>query len=230
MTGMPIWYELMTPDPAGVAAFYRAVGGWDIPAQGNAMPNGSEYREIKRPDGGNLGGVLTQTQAMRESGARPGWIPYFHVKGVEDACAKAESMGAATHMPPTQMHVGTLAMVADAQGAPFYLMDPAPPANDPDARSDVWDREKPGHCRWNELATTDAPAAKDFYTRLLGWTSDRSMPMGERGDYLFVECEGNQIGAINPWIGENQPPMWLPYLGVDSIARAAEGRKPMAAP
>jgi predicted enzyme related to lactoylglutathione lyase len=41
MTGMPIWYELMTPDPAGVAAFYRAVGGWDIPAQGNAMPNGS---------------------------------------------------------------------------------------------------------------------------------------------------------------------------------------------
>jgi len=134
MTGMPIWYELMTPDPAGVAEFYRAVGGWDIPAQGNTMPNGSEYREIKRPDGGNLGGVLTQTQAMRDGGARPGWIPYFHVKGVEDACAKAESMGGTIHMDPTPMHVGTLAMVADAQGAPFYLMDPVPPANDPNAK------------------------------------------------------------------------------------------------
>lgn len=225
MTGMPIWYELMTPDPDGVADFYRAVGGWDIPAQGNAMPNGSEYREIKRPDGGNLGGVLTLTDGMRQGGARPGWIPYFHVKGVEDAVARAEGMGATTHMPPTKMHVGTLAMLADAQGAPFYLMDPIPPANDPNAKSDVWDREKPGHCRWNELATTDAPAAKDFYTSLLGWTSDRSMPMGERGDYLFLECEGNEIGAINPWIGENQPPMWLFYLGVDSIARALEAAK-----
>ena len=225
MTGMPIWYELMTPDPAGVAEFYRAVGGWDIPAQGNTMPNGSEYREIKRPDGGNLGGVLTQTQAMRDGGARPGWIPYFHVKGVEDACAKAESMGGTIHMDPTPMHVGTLAMVADAQGAPFYLMDPVPPAHDPNAKSDVWDREKPGHCRWNELATTDASAAKEFYTKLLGWTSDRSMPMGERGDYLFLECEGNEIGAINPWIGEHQSPMWLLYLGVDNIARAVEAAK-----
>jgi predicted enzyme related to lactoylglutathione lyase len=225
MTGMPIWYELMTPDPDGVADFYRAVGGWDIPAQGNAMPNGSEYREIKRPDGGNLGGVLTLTDGMRQGGARPGWIPYFHVKGVEDAVARAEGMGATTHMPPTKMHVGTLAMLADAQGAPFYLMDPIPPANDPNAKSDVWDREKPGHCRWNELATTDAPAAKDFYTSLLGWTSDRSMPMGERGDYLFLECEGNAIGAINPWIGENQSPTWLLYLGVDNVARAVDAAK-----
>ena len=225
MTGMPIWYELMTPDPAGSADFYRAVGGWEIPAAGMAMPNGSEYREIKRPDGGNLGGALTITASMADGGARPGWIPYFHVKGVEDTVAKAEGMGATTHMAPTAMHVGTLAMIADAQGAPFYLMDPTPPADNPDAKSDVWDREKAGHCRWNELATTDAPAAKAFYTSLLGWKSDNSMPMGERGDYLFVECEGNAIGAINPMIREGQPPMWLLYLGVDNIPRAVEAAK-----
>jgi predicted enzyme related to lactoylglutathione lyase len=223
MTGMPIWYELMTPDPAAVAPFYRAVGGWDIPSQGHAMPNGSEYREVKRTDGGNLGGALTLTQAMRDGGARPGWMPYFHVSDVDAAVAKAQSRGATVHMPASTMEgVGRMAMIADPQGAPFYLMDPVPPADNPDAKSDVWDREKPGHCRWNELATTDAPAARDFYTSLLGWQSDRTMPMGERGDYLFLECEGNQIGAINPMIGENQPPMWLLYLGVESIARAIE--------
>jgi predicted enzyme related to lactoylglutathione lyase len=225
MTGMPIWYELMTPDPNGVREFYRAVGGWDIPPSGNAMPNGSEYREIKRTDGGNLGGLLTITPAMQDGGARAGWIPYFHVKGVEGAVDRAEAMGATTHMPPTSMHVGTLAMIADPQGAPFYLMDPIPPAGNPAAKSDVWDRERAGHCRWNELATTDAPAAKEFYTKLLGWKSENSMPMGERGDYLFIESEGNQIGAINPWIGEDQPPMWLLYLGVDSIARAVKAAK-----
>jgi predicted enzyme related to lactoylglutathione lyase len=226
MTGMPIWYELMTPDPTGSAAFYRAVGGWDIPAAGMAMPNGSEYRQIGRPDGGNLGGALTITPAMADGGARPGWIAYFHVADVDAAVAQAEAMGATVHMPPTTMgEIGRLAMIADAQGAPFYLMAPTPPADNPDAQSDVWDARKAGHCRWNELATTDAPAARDFYTTLLGWTSDRSMPMGAAGDYLFVECEGNAIGAINPMIREGQPPMWLPYLGVDDIGRAVEAAK-----
>ena len=35
MTGMPIWYELMTPDPDAVRQFYREVGGWQI-AQASA--------------------------------------------------------------------------------------------------------------------------------------------------------------------------------------------------
>ena len=226
MTGMPIWYELMTPDPAGVTPFYRAVGGWEIPAEGFSNPNGSEYRMISRSDGGNLGGALTLTKAMQDSGARPCWIPYFHVDDVDDAVARAERMGGKVQMKASTIpDIGRIAMVSDAQGAPFYLMKPTPPAGNPDAKSDVWDREKPGHCRWNELATTDAPAAKEFYTALLGWKSERSMPMGERGDYLFLECEGNEIGAINPWIGEDQPPMWLFYLGVDSIARALDAAK-----
>ena len=226
MTGMPIWYELMTIDKAKVARFYRAVGGWDIPAKGNTMPDGTEYVQILRPDGGNLGGVLTLTQKMQDGGARPGWIPYFHVADVDESVAQAEAMGGKVQMPAFDIPgIGRLVMITDPQGAPTYLMDPIPPAGDPNARSDVWDREKPGHCRWNELATTDAPAAKDFYTKLLGWTSDRSMPMGERGDFFFVVCVGFVFGAINPMIREGQPPMWLAYLGVDNIARAVEAAK-----
>ena len=33
--------------------------------------------------------------------------------------------------------VGRIAMVTDPDGAPFYLMTPAPPAGRPDAESDV---------------------------------------------------------------------------------------------
>jgi predicted enzyme related to lactoylglutathione lyase len=226
MTGMPIWYELMTPDIEAVREFYRTVGGWNIPDSGSPVGTGAmDYRAIQRADGGMAGGVLQMSQDMIDHGARPGWLPYFHVADVAATVARVEALGGKVHMPPRTIDVGTMAMVADPQGAPFYVMDPIPPASQPDAKSDVWDREKPGHCRWNELATTDAPAARAFYTELLGWTSERSMPMGERGDYLFLECEGNEIGAINPWIGENQPPMWLLYLGVDSIARALEAAK-----
>lgn len=223
MTGLPIWYELMTADLAKAAPFYRAVGGWEIPAEGMAMPNGSTYAQIVRPDGGNLGGVLTLTPGMQDGGARSGWLPYFHVADVDAAVSQAETMGATVQMAPWTIEgVGRLAMIADPQGAPFYLMAPVPPAGDPNAKSDVFDERKPGHCRWNELTTSDAPAAKAFYADLLGWEFNDVMQMGALGDYLFVDCEGRRIGAISPVIREGQNPMWLLYLGVADIDAAAE--------
>jgi predicted enzyme related to lactoylglutathione lyase len=224
MAGLPIWYELMTPDPAAVAPFYRAVFGWDIPAKGMAMPNGSDYRMIGRADGGNAGGVLKLSEGMQQMGAKPGWLTYFHVEDVDAAAAKATELGATIHMPPTTMGgAGRMSMLSDPQGAHFYLMTPTPPPDQPDARSDVFEANTPGHCWWTELQTTDEPASTRFYIELLGWSADNAMPMGEHGNYRFVEAEGTAIGAINPWLSEWLPVSWLPYFGVDNIdvARAA---------
>ena len=219
--GSPIWYELMTPDPAGVTAFYRATLGWEIQAEGMQNPSGSEYRMIGRGDGGHAGGVLTITPGMSAGGARPGWLTYFNVDDVDAATAKAQELGATVHMPPMTMEgVGRIAMLADPQGAPFYLMTPAPPADRPDAQSDVFKPTTPGHCVWNELETTDEPGATAFYTALLGWNAGRTMPMGEKGDYRFVEAAGTQIGAINPWMADYMTLGWLPYFGVANIEAA----------
>lgn len=224
MAGMPIWYELMTPDPAAVAPFYRATLGWEIPAEGHPMPNGSEYREIKRVGGGNAGGVLKLTPQMAGGGARPGWMAYFHVDDVDASVAKAQGLGASVHMPAMTMEgVGRMAMIADPQGAPFYVMDPTPPPHDPDAQSDVFQPNTPGHCWWNELETTDEPAATEFYKALFGWSADNTMPMGDKGVYRFVEQDGKAIGAINPWMAEGMPVCWLPYFGVADIEAAREG-------
>ncbi len=55
--GSPIWYELMTPDPAGAKAFYDAVIGWTV----EAAPSGDvDYRMIAA-QGGLVGGVLGLT-------------------------------------------------------------------------------------------------------------------------------------------------------------------------
>ena len=220
--GGPIWYELMTPDPAAVAAFYRTTLGWEIPAEGHPMPNGSAYREIKRTDGGFAGGVLTLTPSMASGGAHPGWLTYFNVDDVDASVRRAEGLGASVHMPPTTMEgVGRMAMLADPQGAPFYLMTPTPPPGNPDAKSDVFEPMKAGHCRWNELNTTDAAGALAFYTALFGWTAGMAMPMGPAGDYQFIEASGVPIGAISPCQGK--PSAWLPIFGVADIvsARAA---------
>ena len=224
--GQPIWYELMAPDPAAVAPFYRAVGGWEIPAAGNAMPNGSEYRMIGRADGGNLGGVLTLTDGMQSSGARTEWLPYFYVDDVDAAAAKVEQLGGKVQMPATTMgDVGRMAMVTDPQGAPFYLMKPTPPADNPDGKSDVFDVREPGHVRWNELQTTDEPGATAFYKALFGWGTENTMPMGDKGDYRFIESGGVQIGAINPWMPDWMGVAWLPYLGVADIEKARDAAK-----
>ena len=226
MAGRPIWYELMTPDPGAVAPFYRATLGWEIPAEGDPMPNGVEYREIKRDDGGFAGGVLTLTSQMAGGGARPGWMTYFHLEDVDASVAKAQSLGASVHMPPMTMEgVGRMAMIADPRGAPFYLMDPTPPPDRPDAQSDVFQPGTPGHCWWNELETTDEPAATAFYRALFGWSADNTMPMGDKGDYRFIEQDGEQIGAINPWMADYMTVGWLPYFGVADIEAARDHAK-----
>lgn len=224
MAGGPIWYELMTPDPAAVTPYYHAVLGWDIPAEGNAMPNGAEYRTIARKDGGRAGGVLTLNQGMLDAGARPCWFAYFHVEDVEAALDKAISLGASVWMGvQDEPEAGRMALIADPQGAPFYIISPTPPPGMEDMKIDVFDPAKPGHCRWMQLDTTDAPAANDFYTTLFGWSTRDTMPMGDAGDYRFIDFEGTRIGAFNPMIGDGQQPLWLLYFGVEDIeaARAA---------
>jgi predicted enzyme related to lactoylglutathione lyase len=226
MTGMPIWYELMTPDPGAVAAFYEAVGGWKVVDMGMTTDaSGHDYRMIQRPDGGSLGGVLTMNRDMIDHGAKPGWVTYFHVDDVDASVAKIEALGGKTRMPARAVAVGRMAMVSDPQGAPFYVMSPTPPADQPDAKSDVFDETKAGHCRWNELSTSDEPGALKFYVDVLGWESRDKMPMGERGDYFFLHCEDRRIGAISPWLNEGQQPAWLFYMGVDDIDRAHAAAK-----
>jgi predicted enzyme related to lactoylglutathione lyase len=221
MAGTPIWYELMTPDPDEVRDFYRAVVGWEIGSAGMTAGSGdNDYRAIQRGDGGMAGGVLKLSQDMLDHGAKPGWLPYFHVEDVAASADKAKALGGQVWMGPRTIEVGTMAMLGDPQGAAFYIMDPVPPADKPEARSDVFQAGTPGHCAWNELETTDEPGATAFYTQLFGWGADRSMPMGDKGDYRFITAGEEPLGAINPWMADYMSVGWLPYFAVADIDAA----------
>jgi predicted enzyme related to lactoylglutathione lyase len=212
-----IWYELITPDPEGAKAFYDAVVGWNI-GQGVAEYNG--YRMIQRSDGGNAGGVLPLTDEMRQHGAHPIWLGYINVDDVDQSVASIESAGGKALLPATDIpNVGRIAMVADPQGAPFYVMKPIPPADKPDGKSDVFSPDQPGRVGWNELSTSDPVAARKFYTERFGWGSDEFMDMGEMGEYRFLEKDGTRIGALCGMM-PSQHPKWRYYFRVPSIAKA----------
>lgn len=214
-----IWYELMTSDVAGAKAFYDKVIGWNIGAE-SASP-GQDYRMIGRSDGGNAGGVLGLTPEMIAGGANPGWLGYLHTADVDAAITAIEADGGKVQMPAIDMPgVGRMAMVADPQGAPFYLMTPTPPPGMEDAISDVFSVDQPQRVRWNELASADLCAAIAFYTTHFGWTQQGEMDMGPMGKYAFIQHGGVGIGAIMGLIPPASASKWTFFIGVDDIDRA----------
>lgn len=219
-SGTFIWYELMTSDADAAKAFYDPVIGWNI----GSRPTGDsdmDYRMIERTDGGMAGGVLNLSQSMIAGGAKPGWLGYIHSPDVDRTVGRIVDAGGSVHMGPNEMPgVGRMAMVADPQGATFYVMTPAPPDGDPDATSDVFDVVKPQHCRWNQLQTRDPAAAVALYKDLFGWQQEGSMPMGGMGDYMFIQNDGVGIGAIMPLMDDVEQPVWSFFFGVDDIDRA----------
>ena len=214
-----IWYELMTPDPEGSKAFYDAVVGWNI---GKAEEAYNGYRMIGT-DGGFAGGVLPLNAEMQQHGARPTWLGYIHVTDVDRSIKSIEQAGGKALMPATDIpNVGRIAMVADPQGAPFYVMKPIPPEGRENEPSTVFSPGKDGRCSWNELSTSDPVAARRFYGEQFGWTSDEFMDMGEHGEYRFFDHHGVRLGAVSGMMNQDQHPHWRYYFRVPSVSKAKE--------
>lgn len=211
-----IWYELLTSDAQAAQRFYGTVLGWQFADSGQPSV---DYRIINVKDEG-VGGLMQITDEMRAGGARPVWLGYILVDDVDAAVKKLTASGGAVHMAATDLpNVGRIAMVADAQGAPFYLMRPSPPADAPDKESRAFARTEPlvGHCAWNELASSDADAAIDFYTGLCGWRQEGEMDMGPMGKYRFFYHGETMVGAVMPKPEQMPVSMWGFYHRVADI-------------
>src|SRR5687768_10983835 len=175
LQGSHIWYELMTTDPDGAKRFYEAV----VPglALGDRLPGDQDYRIINRSDGGSLGGVMSLTEEMRSHGGKPVWMGYVGADDVDATIAQVEAGGGKALMPAFNIPQGRIAMVADPQGNPFYVMKPIPPSGQEDKRIDVFSPTEEQRVSWNELTTADPARARAFYGELFGWTSEEFMPM-----------------------------------------------------
>ena len=215
--GMPIWYELQTTDVAAAKHFYGPITGWttaSFPSPGGGM----DYAVWTMDDTG-VGGLASPPPGVS---VPSGWLAYFHVQDVDAKAAEVQAAGGAVTMPASDIPgVGRIALVADPQGVPFYLMRPDPSSSDTDSTS--FSETLPGRAAWNELVTSDQGTALPFYARLLGWTSNEAMPMGEMGDYRFIDGAGGvRLGAMMNRHAPEQPLRWAFYFKVPDADRAAE--------
>jgi predicted enzyme related to lactoylglutathione lyase len=90
----------------------------------------------------------------------------------------------------------------------------------------------PGTFSWAELVTSDADAAKAFYTEVFGWDY-RDTPIGDGMVYSTALVDGQPAAAL--YASTEQPPHWNCYVTVasadESTAKAGElGAAIMAEP
>ena len=86
----------------------------------------------------------------------------------------------------------------------------------------------PGQIGWVDLTVADAPALRDFYARVTGWTPS-PVEMGDYQDFCMSAADGRVVAGICHARGENAglPPVWLVYITVadldESLRRCVEG-------
>jgi len=209
-----VWYELMTGDVAGAAAFYADLVGWQ--AEDSGMP-GVEYTLLKVGQA-RTAGLMALPAELAAIGMPACWRGYVAVDDVDASEARLLQLGGKVLRPASDIPgVGRFASVADPQGAAFVLFKPMPTEPPVLPRPDA-----PGTTGWHELHAVDGATAFEFYAALFGWTKGESFDMGPMGTYQLFEIDGVPSGGIMTRDPSDPVPGWRFYVRVESVEAAAQ--------
>jgi predicted enzyme related to lactoylglutathione lyase len=203
--GMPYWIDLTTSDVRKSARFYSELLGWEI--------SGEDYR-IARVQGLPVAGFIPQPEGG--GGFPDTWVTYFLADDIEGQVEQVKSLGGRVLAEPTEVDLGRMAVLVDAAGALFGLIEPA-------GEDAFIAAGEPGTPVWHELtATAGFERAVDFYHGLLDWELV-AMEAGEDFTYTTAMVEGAPFAGI--WKAEGVfppqvPSFWQSYLGVLDIDAA----------
>lgn len=117
--GSPVWNECVSPDPVRALQFYSDVFG--MTAEEMDMGGGmGTYRVLSNSAGHQCAGLMAPPPGVEMP---PHWNVYFGVDNVDDSVTKTTGLGGTAVVPAMDVPgVGRMAMVADPQGAMFWVM------------------------------------------------------------------------------------------------------------
>lgn len=216
-TGSFCWVELGTTDAAAAKQFYGDLMGWQ--AEDVPMPEG--VYSMMLLDGKPAAAMYQLTPEMREQGVPPHWMLYIAVEDADAMAEKIKENGGEVKMAPFDvMEHGRMAVCSDPQGAVFSIWQAKEHVG-------IMADPGPGTLGWSELATTDAEAAKTFYSNVFGYGLKTS-PIGGI-EYTELQIDGRSVGGLmemtEEWKGV--PPHWMPYFvvtGADATVQAASSK------
>ena len=114
--GAMTWNDLVTPDPDGAARFYGALFGWTT----QEIPEAGGYRVITNGERTN-GGIMPLDRERMGAETPPNWLPYFGHEDVDRLAGDVEGLGGRLLDGPIRMLQGSIAVLADPQGAVFAV-------------------------------------------------------------------------------------------------------------
>ncbi len=118
------WNELLTRDIQAARSFYEQLFGWEFTDYPSAW---SKYYLVQQGEEENSG----MLQMDERWGDMPAcWLPYFAVRSVDLSVDRARQLGGFVHVHPYDIPEGRFAMVGDAQGGVFDLVEMTPTAEE----------------------------------------------------------------------------------------------------
>lgn len=205
------WADLSTTDPGDAKRFYGELFGWEF----DDLPVGDGVVYTMCRIGASSVAALNELQQEeREMGVPPHWNNYVTVEDVDASSARAAQLGGAVVVSPFEvMGAGRMAVIQDPTGAILCLWS----AGDSIGAERV---NEPGCLTWNDLVSTDAEAARDFYGGLFGWRYDK-MPADDV-DYWVCWNGDRTNGGLIKAPTEGMPSFWYPYFAVEEAGAAKE--------
>jgi len=113
--GDVFWLDLFTADPAQAAAFYAALGGYDVDV--------GEVAGRPRTLLSNHGIARAGIARIEPSKTRPQWLPYILVDDVPATLDRVRRAGGRVVLPPRAgLLEGNVAVIADPQGGTLGIV------------------------------------------------------------------------------------------------------------
>jgi len=199
--GNPVtWFEVGGPDDQSLREFYGELFGWAL------QPVTESYTMIDTRGGSGVNGGIGL------SGTGEPWVAFYvEVDDLQSVLDKAESLGAKTVVPVTEIPgMVTFAMFDDPDGLLIGLLKPPDEASDPGST--------PGEgaaVDWFEVLGSDAGRTQSFYRELFGWRADESTAT----NYALIDTGGGR-GASGGLGASNQGMTWATvYASVDNVEK-----------
>ncbi|WP_168734936.1 VOC family protein [Deinococcus sp. KSM4-11] len=121
--GAPAWQEVLTRDSGKARDFYTTL----FHSTAQAVPGGLTYYTLKQGDT-ETAGIMQMDEGHWPASVPPHWMTYFAVDDVQQALKTAEEHGGRVNVPPFASPFGTIAILADPDGAVFSVIQLSQPA------------------------------------------------------------------------------------------------------
>ncbi len=202
--GTPSWIDLGSPDANAAAEFYGGLFGWQ--ADMDPRPEAGGYG-LFRLEGKSVAGLGPQMNKEMP----PYWTVYVSVANADETMAKVEPAGGKVVMGPMDVFdAGRMGIIRDAVGSFIAIWQP----NQHIGAELV---NQPGTFTWNELATTDVAAARDFYQAVFGW----GLAAGASTDNSATFTVDGKVTCGAHAAGHGEFPAWSVWFAVDDCDRSA---------